>query len=286
VPLSVGNDELAVVVFNDLGATGVREGKPVSVQWRWFDSKPTLPLWGLLGILLVVPRQNRHWQVWLILVLPLLVVSLRAPCLVPSLGSSADFDLMIQLLVTFAIAWSVVWLKAPYISAGSRWRRFLSALALMLGVGLFAYVSYFGFWCDSQESGMVIGCWCIGSLSLVASLMLSGMNCQQDGHARNSRLWFTLWLFISSFLCTALVFGSAILIVERSIHVSLLLEVFFAILALSLFVFVVLYLLNLPVLILTDLTDSYRQRLRDLVCGDAADRPVMAIAPEAAGGPK
>ena len=72
VPMSVGNEELQIVASHNLGEVGAKEGKPAVVQWSWFDSKPTLPLWIGLFLLLVVPRENHKWQVWLILVMPLL----------------------------------------------------------------------------------------------------------------------------------------------------------------------------------------------------------------------
>ena len=69
----MGNSELRIVASQDIGPLGAKDGSPVTFPWRWYYSVPTLPLWALIVLLLVVPKANRHRQAWLILI-PLGVV--------------------------------------------------------------------------------------------------------------------------------------------------------------------------------------------------------------------
>ena len=260
---------MKIVASHNLGKLGAEEGKPVLVQWRWFDSKPTLPLWIALAVLLVVPKENRKWQAWLILVVPLMAVALRVFYFVPPLGSSAGFDLMIQFIVTFAIAWAAVWLLTPYLGSGSRPRALASALAVMIGVGLVAYLGYFGLWCDSQEPAMVICFWIVGCVSLLFALALSGASCRDRFHPGLIAAWLILWLPLSTAICMAVGFGAMILISEGVNGLGfIIIQVMVSVLFGSLFVSGFLYVLNLPILVLAGMTDCYRDRLRAMAYRD------------------
>jgi MFS family permease len=261
------------VASHNLGKLGAEEGKPVLVQWRWFDSKPTLPLWIGLLLLLVVPKENRKWQAWLILMVPLLAVALRLFYFMPGLGSSAGFDIMIQLVVTFAIGWAAVWLLAPYLSRGSRLRAFVSALAVMFVVGLVAYLSYFGFWCSSQAPAMTICFWIVGSVSLLLALTLSGACCRKRFHSGIIASWLMLWLPLLTAIGTVVGFAGMI-IVEGGLGLAFIVQVVLMMLFGSLFVSGFLYAVNLPVMFLAGLTDCYRDRLRGMVFRESSgDNP-------------
>jgi hypothetical protein len=267
--LSVGSDELKIVVSYDLGGLGAEVGKPLLVQWRWFDSKPTLLLWIGLLMLLILPQENRKWQAWLIMIVPLLAVALR---LVVA-SDSVSVDLMIQLIVTFAIAWAAVWLLAPYLNRGSRVRALLSALAVTAVVGTVAYLSYFGFWCSAQEAGMVICFWIVGSVSLLLGLGLSGACCRGKFHPGVLAVWLMFWLPLVTAVGMAGVFVTAILIIEGP-GVGFLVQVVLSVLFASLFVSAFLYAVNLPIVFLAGMTDCYRERLRTMVHrGEVAANP-------------
>ena len=255
---------MKIVAAYDLGKLGAAEGKPVLVQWGWFDGKPTLPLWILLAAFLIVPQQNRKWQAWLILVIPLLAIALRLFYFIPTLGSSAEFDLLIQLIVTFAIAWASVWLLAPYFSTGTRRRAFGAALAIMLAVGVAGYVAYFGFWTESGTPGTVLMFWLTGSLSLLFALTLSG-TCSRKRFAPGMiAAWMLLWLRLFTVGAVVTMFVASIAI-GGGIDIVML-GMFVPMLAISgAILSAFLYAVNLPVLILAGTTDCYRQRLRAMV---------------------
>ncbi len=259
---------MKIVASHELGKVGAEEGKPVLVKWRWFDSKPTLPLWVGLFLLLVLPKENRKWQAWLILVLPLMAVALRLFYFVPWLGSDAGFDLLIQMIVTFAIAWAAVWLLAPYLSSGSRWRATALAAAVMFVVGLVAYLGYFGFWCSSDGPAGVMLFWGVGSPSLLLALALSGVCCRKEFHPAMIALWLVLWLPLFTAIAVGVGFSTMMLIIEGGLGPAFIFQVILSVLFGSLVISGLLYAVNLPVMFLAGMTDCYRERLRAMVYRD------------------
>ncbi len=270
---------MKIVASSQLGKVGAAEGQPVLVQWRWFDSKPTLALWIALAAMLVLPKQNRSRHAWLILVVPLTALPLRLFCLMPTLASSAGFDLLIQVIVSFAVAWAIVWLAMPYLSIQSRRRNLLSIAAVMLAAGLLAYLGYFGFWIEFPEPVMVICFWCVGSLALAAALQLSGISCRGKYHTGKFALWFVPWLLIATMVCLTLVLGTVILIVDGPPRMGFILAFVVQILIISGFLSGLLYLINLPVLLLAGRTDCYRDRLRRVaICQLPGASPFIPVA--------
>jgi hypothetical protein len=90
------------VATQELGSLGRAEGTPVLLEWQWYYNVPGLPVWIVLLLVVVVPRHNRHWQAWLILVLPLLAAafSLLIETLIP------ESDVFGQFVTALAIAWA------------------------------------------------------------------------------------------------------------------------------------------------------------------------------------
>lgn len=236
-------------------------------DWRWYDNAPLLPLWAALAFLLIAPRKNRNWRAWLILVVPALAAALQLLFLIPSLGASFGFDLLVQLLITFALAWAFVWLLAPYLATGNRLRNFFSALAVMMAAGLAAYLGYFGFWCSAQEPAMVICLWSVGSISLLAGWMLSGACCRSGPRPGKTALWLVLWLPVITAICLIAVYSVVVMGIVGRASIGLLFGIVLQLLIMSLLLSAILYAASLPVLVLARLTDCYRGRLRALVCG-------------------
>lgn len=246
-----------------LGKVGAAEGKPVFMQWRWHYSRPTLLLWIALAMLLLVPKENRKWQAWLILAVPLLALSLRLFYLVPSLAASDQFDFFVQLLVTFAIGWACVWLAAPYISGGSRWRSWFLSGMVMLGAGILAHLGYFGFWCGT-EAVMTILMWSMGTVAMLIALPLSGICCRRRFHPGIVAAWLLLWLPIAMGTSVIVMYAGTIL-VQGGFELRFLAILLIPILFMSGFGAAILYALNAPVLLLAGFTDCYRERFRSML---------------------
>lgn len=233
------------------------------VQWRWYYSRPTLLLWVALALLLVVPKENRKWQAWLILVVPLLALMLRLFYFVPALAASDDFDFFVQLVVTFAIGWACVWLAAPYLSAGNRVRSWFLAAAVMLGAGFLAYVGYFGFWCGT-EAVITISMWSMGAVALLIALPLSGICCRRRFHPGIVAAWLLLWLPIAMGMGVIMMYGGTFL-AQGGFELRFLAIFLIPVLFLSGFGAAILYALNAPVLLLAGLTDCYGERFRSML---------------------
>ena len=248
---------------SSLNEVGAAEGKPVMVQWRWHYSRPTLLLWIALAVLLFLPKENRKWQAWLILVVPLLALMLRLFYFIPSLAGSNQFDFFVQLLVTLAIGWACVWLAAPYISGGSRVRSCFLAAVVMLGAGFLAHLGYFGFWCGPEAVANIF-MWCMGGTAMLIALPLSGICCRRRFHPGIVAAWLLLWLPMAMGTSVVMVYGSYMLAqgeIEWEFLVFLLAPIFF----MSTFGAAILYALNAPVLLLAGLTDCYRERFRSML---------------------
>ncbi len=259
--MSVGNEELKIVASSDLGKIGAAEPRPALVEWRWYDSKPTLPLWILLGALMIVPRENRKWQVWLIVLLPVLAVTFR--WLVRT--DSAEIDLMLQLVVTFVIAWASVWLLASSSASRGRLASIGLGLAVMLGVGTVGYLSYFGLWADSDTFTSLLIFWLIGSVGLLVALTLSGMCSRGRFHPGILAAWLLLWLPLLTTVTFVIAVLSAVIIAGGLPGVAELAVMVPGIAIGALMVSGFLYAVNLPVLLLAWLTDEYRERLQAMV---------------------
>lgn len=261
--MTVGAGELEVRVSHDLGALGAEEVRPVFFQWRWYDNAPMLPLWLGLALLLTVPRQNRHWQAWTILALPLPAAALQLLFFVPGFDQSVGFDSFVQFTVTIAVAWSAVWLLVPYLPTRRRAAGFFSALAVMLAAGLTAYVGYFGAWV-SMDQLTLLGFWCIGCLALLGGIMLSGVSCRGDYHPARIAMWLVLWLPLITAVCLVVLFGVLFLPMAADLGFALVMMMAVSALFSTVFMAGFLYAVNAPVLLLAGLTDCYGRRLQSL----------------------
>ena len=245
------------------GSVVSAEGKPVFMQWRWYYSRPTLLLWITLLMLLIVPKENRNWQAWLILVVPLLALKLRLFHLMPDVGTSAGFDLFVQFIVTLAIAWASVWLAAPYITSGSWRQSFFLGVSTMLVVELLSYLGYFGFWSGSAAATASL-MWCLTNIALLLSLGISGVCCRGRIHPGKVALWLLLWLPVVTFVSIGVLYTGTFLI-QGELNLRILIVMIVPMLFMSAFGTALLYVMTAPVLLLAGLTDCYGKRFQSML---------------------
>ncbi len=113
---------MRIVASYEIVGGGAGISQPVCIQRRWHHRVPSLPLWTLLLLLLVVPKANRHRQAWLILVpLGLVLIVWRMAATLLGLPDE-DVETLGFLVVTGAMAWSMVWLLGHWLGR-SRARR-------------------------------------------------------------------------------------------------------------------------------------------------------------------
>jgi hypothetical protein len=258
VPYSVGDDELRIVASQDLGELGRRESAPVLFHWRWYYHVPALPLWAMVLLLLVVPKANRHRQAWLIFIpLGLVLMVWRMPATLFSMPDGAT-ETLGALLVSGTMAWSMVWLLGHWLGTGSRVFTTVLAWGVMFGIGLLAYRCYFA---DNDFLVPYVVLYGFGVALLLLAMMLAAYFCRR----KLSLGRFVAWLLLSNGVVIAgflLLYGSLMMFLEP----GLLGMVAFAIIVMPVTPFVtgVLYLPNLPFLVLAFKCPFYRQRFDKL----------------------
>lgn len=222
---------------------------------------PTLPLWVLLGVLLVAPPHNRHRQAWLILVLPLGIAGLGA--LVGLAGPSDNLDIMFFFLTWLSIAWASVWLAAPWLRARRRAVRALAAWCVMAVVGVVGYFCYYGTSLSGDTTGVWAGYGSVFSATLVVAMMLSGYSCRRSYRMIKFMFWLALWMPVAFFAgFVILLFFIAVAIEDPQVLLGLLCSG----VGVTLIMSSCLYVLNVPVMVLVHFSPFYRERFHALFC--------------------
>ena len=256
MPYSVGDGELRIVASQDLGQLGPHEGSPVAFHWRWWYHVPTLPLWAIVLLLLVVPKANRHRQAWLILV-PLALV-LLVPRMLATLFAMPDeaAELLGYSLASFAMAWSAVWLVGHRLATGSRTITFLLIVAAMSAIGAFSEFCRSG-----NAAGLLSSSIGFGLVAAILSLgmMLAGYSCRKKYSPRRYRVWLLVWT-VASMMGSMTCFSTIMLLIvfrEQFAHVA---PTLLFLIPISAIYGVVLYLVNLPFLELAFRSSFYADR--------------------------
>jgi hypothetical protein len=250
------------VATQDVGNLGTGTGESVLFRWRWYYSVPGLLSWIILLLLLLVPRHNRNFQAWLILILPLLVNAffLLIQTMIP--GLSSELDGLGQFCMALSIAWSSVWLLGPWLHGRNRARNALRTLAAMFLIGAAGYVGFFGFWISSDVTWPIFGFWTACAVSLVVATALSGYFCGGSCSPLRLLLWPALWIPIISGTCCAILYTALVIfsVGFEALAIEFLLMIAIQVIMVSAVAGVILYLLNLPVVLLCIFSPCYRER--------------------------
>jgi hypothetical protein len=246
------------VASQPLGELGSSESEPVCFEWRWHYHVPSLPLWGLIGLLLVVPKANRRLQAWLIL-LPLGLVLLvwRMPLALLGAQPASAEEIISFFVVSLAMGWSAVWLLGHWLGVRSRLLTLLLILAVMGPTGVLSYCCLIE---DSTYLTPLVIYFGLSSCTLALAMLLTGWCCRRSCSLLRFLLWLAVWLGVCALV---LVFG-LLLVAAAFGGPKSLLEFLGVFGGMSAFLAVTLYLLDLPFLILAFNNPFYRQRLRQL----------------------
>ena len=138
----------------------------------------------------------------------------------------------------------------------------------MFAAGAVGYLGYFGFWLSSDVTWPLIGVWAVCSISLIAATALTGLCC--GGRCSPLRLlfWPMLWMPVACALCVS-VFAVVMLALEGGDGFSMLEMLVFVVIqgiVMSGFVAGMLYMLDLPVILLCIFSPCYRERFRGVFC--------------------
>lgn len=260
-----------------LGELGVEQSDPVTVAWRWYYNVPALPLGILLLLLAVLPRRNRNWRAWTILLLPIVVATCVLLLQIP-LADSSELDSVGHFLITLSAAWAGVWLVGHWLAGRSRLRSACLTLGVMLAIGLVSYVSYCGVWASSELVWGLLGFWAACSVPLVAAAALTGICCRGNTTLPKQLLWPMAWIPVACVVSvTALMTAFALAnMADGVLGMGMLLTMLLQGVFVAPFLAILLYLLHLPVAVVCGVTSTYQERFHSLFCQNAPPPPASS----------
>ena len=261
--MSAANGELSIVAYQELGEMGNAQGTATVIHWRWYYHVPTLALWVLILLLLVLVRGNHKFQAWLILLPPLAVAVVwrmiaRLLSLPPDMAEPVG-----DALVSLAAAWAIVWLTGHWFAGRSRTAAYFSALGVMLVVGGLCH-----FCANGIGTGEDVAIWLMlygtGAFVLSLATTLSGLCCRGEYRPGRFMAWLLLWTFLASLVSLPLFAAIASVFMVDEIA-----EPAFVIVAMLLSCVIIgpilggtVYVLNLPFMLLATRSPFFRERFR------------------------
>jgi hypothetical protein len=238
----------------------------VLFQWHWYYHTPALPLWAIILLLLVVPKANRHRQAWLILIpLGLVLIVWRMPATLLSMPGDAA-EILGFFVVSTAMAWSTVWLLGHWLASRYRFITFLLSLATMLAVGLLSYYSHFA---DGDNLVSLLTSYGLGVGILLLAMGHTAYLCRKNYSPQRflGRLIGSNVLVAMGLLLAFLVISTLVMMVinpRPQLDASDLMIPAIMTIVGSVFLAGILYLLNLPFLILAFKNPFYGTRFETL----------------------
>ncbi len=177
---------------------------------------------------------------------------------------------------SLAMAWTLVWLVGHRLARGHQPASFWLTLLLMLAIGAWAYVGDYGFALDSGvlQSTIFFG---ICAVALLVAMRLARRCCRRQYRPGRFMAWLFLWMFAVP-LALMVLFGVVmvmVMTVGRQLDPLSMVMIPVAAAVSSGFVAVILYLFNLPFMILAFKSPFYRDRLQTVF----GLRPVTEEAP-------
>jgi hypothetical protein len=259
--LTIGSSELTVIASDNLPEQGERTSPPVSVSWRWYYHLPGVAFWALALPLFGVVKENRHRQAWTILIalLVIVIVSRMLPTLFSADPGPAEF--LSTFLTTFATGWTMVWLLGPWLGGVRGVMAFIIALAVMYFVGLLSYMTCFGL-AYGQNLPALATCYTLATFGLLLPMVLTRHSCRR-GYSRSRFMgWLLFWMEVAMVVGMLLLDVAMALIdtVPGRAPAELFIGALPSVLLVGAVSGVVLYLVNLPFMVLAFRTDLYGKR--------------------------
>ncbi|UCG57037.1 MAG: hypothetical protein JSU70_19505 [Phycisphaerales bacterium] len=257
VPLRAAG-KLKIVASQDIGDLGPAHSEPVFYYWTWFHSIPSLALWVVLALAIVLVKANRRAQALLILV-PMLIANLLWFGFRKANGlGDLDEEVFTMLLLCFVTGISVLWLLGHLIGNRNRLVTFLLAWAIMATVGLVGVVSS-----DVTETlddtGFAVLILVMAALAVLAGVALAGWCCRKRFGGPRFTLWLGPWTVVAS-VVFAVLLGVTVAFV-KGVLTSYIVEILLVVMWIGLISGACAYAFVLPYVILALCSSFFRDRL-------------------------
>jgi hypothetical protein len=193
VPSTIFGGPLTIVASADLGAMGHRQSQPVLVEWHCYDQLSSFTGWALLGVLLVLVKENRNREALTILIPFVLLSELLWPWIAYFLALlSVDTSQIAYPFQWLLVAWTALWLLSPWLA------RLRPALAIGLALVLAATVGATAEFGVSQRLvfSPALMNYAILTFALLLAFALSGLCCRRRYTPGRFLLWLALWLVL------------------------------------------------------------------------------------------
>ncbi len=193
VPLTVFSGPLRIVASADLGEMGHRQSQPVLVEWHWYDQLSDFTGWALIGVLLVLVRENRNRQALMILIPFVFLSEILWPWIAYLLALlSVDPSQIHYPYQWLLVAWTALWLLSPWLA------RFRPAVTIGLALLLAAVVGAVAEFGLSELSGFTPALmnYSILIVALLLAFVLSGLCCRRNYTPGRFLLWLVPWLIV------------------------------------------------------------------------------------------
>lgn len=256
----MGNGELTVVATYDLGAQGVQTSDPVVFPWRWNYHLWSLASWTLALVPLVLIRENRRrgaWTILLALVAILLGTRMAAALL---MFQPATTERIGTFFGTLATGWTIVWLLWPWFVRMRGWQVLLVSATGMLGIQALSYVSDFGLTYDDSLANWAI-LYAMATFVLLSSMTLSRRSCRKTYSSVRFMVWLFLWTLVVA-IVVMFTFCAIVVIGLNQEELSDLLHMLIPALLYGTIGGLLLYLFNLPFMLVSMRMPFYRRRFR------------------------
>jgi hypothetical protein len=215
---------------------------------------PGLALLAVLVGAIVLIKDNRNPRAPAIIV-PLLVVYLLWSGFVNLMNFPSSARLQFDpLFYSFASGIALLWLLGHKLGNRNRFITFLLALLIMTAVSIVGQASYGGF----SEQRIIFIIFMISlSLAVLISFVLSGWRCRHDFNGKRFTLWLAPWMVLSTL--AAMTIFMTVMFVYQGVP-GRITPVLLQMLVTAVLVGLVLYVINLPFMIMALNSPLYRER--------------------------
>jgi hypothetical protein len=255
----------------DIGGLGPHESEPVPLEWQWYYHFPSFAGWALIVALLWLIKENRSRQAWLILIPFLLLSEILRPwteSILRTLSSRAEqtYGLPLQWLV---VVWTAVWLTSPWLARRRPAVAFVGVLMCAAIVGIVAeFCLHQTMYVNELQVPYFVGLhvsqaiYWIGISALSLAFVLSSLCCRKRYGPTRFLVWLALWLSIG--VAVGMI-GEVVWMAWKNGRLASLPYRLPRVALVSVCMAGLLYVLNLPFMILAFRCPMYGDRFRKLL---------------------